>query len=406
MKSKYSILIILLIFIFGGLGIGLLTIYFPFEFINDFLFQKEFSINPSVEIQRTDTYKLEIWYPPFYRTLPALEEEFEFEKLINDCVKKEYPNFQIITREISFSKIQEKLNNSFKKGNPPALYINFGPDDQLSKNYQIPVERYINKSERKKYIVDWNQYDKKNLHLWCWPLVWQEQIWITNSRREDMKIAKKIEQLPSLEDMGDLKLNINFHDQLFLRQLLTIKGVKGRDLENEQLSKKFKQDLIGILYWLDLIKNEGRLNNKNESIIDNFLNQNKQLIAGGNIWLDNYLENSDSTNSYIRLDSIIKIYGINVFIPGDDRNSKRIKAHMEVARLISENLSNELADILSLNPAYDTTGSNTEQKTKNQLMEVNFSEQKFWQEKVWPCWIAYGENELSLNEVMEKLFKE
>ncbi len=395
MQKKYGLYVFLILFFIAGTGIGILNYFYPFSFINNILFKYNYSLDPSVEIDPEKNYEIEFWYPPIFRTIPSIYEEEQAKELekrmknIKMKIKDDYPNIDLKLVEVSFLEWKDKLNESFDTGNPPDILFSIDYDHYLNEKYQIPVERYIQKNERKNYFtIDWKDIEKRGGHLWIIPVSYQEQAWLSHDGFTFKK--SEIDKFISYENFSEGKIAFYYESELLLRQLFNFKRSNSAYNSNEGLTANSVDNLNYIFNWLKSLQNEGIIFDNQSNAISSFQKGEVEVLAPVNPWLEYYMQNKITKVEKIMLKNQIRTLGLNIFQNKKETNSYRVKAVMETAKIIAEELRDDLYNDLNLIPAFQTQKeSSTEQYVE--IFQLSPGDDKRWEEVI-TLWRKFWEN--------------
>ncbi len=400
--TKRSLVILFIIFIILGSLAGIFKHYYSFNYIFDSLYNKS-GINPKATINPDQTYELEIWYYPFYRMVSEKEEEDYFQEVLN-TVQASYPNIRFKLKELTFLKGKMRLQEAFDNGNPPDIYFNFSNDSLLNRRWQVAVEDYITKEERSDYsLIKWNQINNNN-HLWGWPFLMQNQVWLVNNDLEE-QIGENF--LQDINNLSNECLLFNYNDDILLRQLLSLHGVKDITGDGEELNKELRAALKSIFTWIDNLRKKDIFASMSDNrMLKDFIEEDNVIIGPVNIWLQSVLQKRNLVKTAIYLPRRVQLFTINVFRQEEYKGDDHVRAAMEVAKIISQQFSQPLAEQFGIESAYHESGEENQTNPSEsliQLPEIYPSASELWYTKIIPVWLDFWENDLSVEEAVARL---
>lgn len=408
LRKKYGIYIFVFLLFVAGTGIGILNYFYPFSFINKLLFRYNYSIDPDVELDLEKKYEVEFWYPPFLRTIPRVSSNKDeddrlsfFIRSLETKLASYYPNITLKPVEITFAGWEDKLNKALKEGNPPDLLFFPGYDHLLNREYQLPVERYIAKEKRSEYsTVNWQNIEKTSKHLWIIPAAYQEEIWY--GRDQSDWPGGRVSDLISWRNFRDKKVSFNYNNDLFLRQLLTLKGREVEYLERDGFSAKFYNDLYSIFDWLDDLRDHHITEASYSTALRDFFEGKVDILGPVNPWLDYYIEKKGDDFAKIKLKDQINTLGLAVFYKKGEKTNQKIKAAMETGFIISRELGRELEESLNLESVYNMTGDRKNNISSREIYQIIPKKKDEWN-KVLSLWSDFWTEELDNDEIRIKL---
>lgn len=414
--SRGKFVIIILLCLAVGLGLGVFNRLPVLERGLDYLkcrWRGEQYINPRATLKADREYLIEIFYYPLFR-LPGsgnrgeeLVDDEEYIRIINQQIEEEYPNFKLEWKMLDYRNGADKLQARLKKGDPPDIYWNIDNDDYLSPDWQLPVEAYISREIRPYYwTVDWTGIDHNN-HLWGWPLLVQPQAWYGSGSKVEFP-AHSVDFWDWFVEQGP-GLIVNYYDEDFFRQLLTINGFKQSQMGDDRLSDQNCRAIIKTFSDLEKLDDQGRLKAGVDRGLREFFNESEAIWVPANLWLGSYLEQKECWR--LPLPGIYSQLSLLVFRQQQYRGDDHTRAVMEVASRLTRELSPYPAERLGLLPAYNPQGipgnfpglkqGIRPTKLPGLTPEIRIK----WERELWPLWIMYWEQELTLAEIRQKLEK-
>lgn len=401
MRNKYGLLIIILIFLLAGLGLNILNKFYTVGYINDLLFKREFAVNPRVEIDPEKKYIVRIWYYPFYRTTDMAEREKSYFQEIARGTQETYPNIQLKIRKLDFLDGYQELLESIKRGEPPDIYLNISGDSLLDKELQLPVDPYITDQQEGFFTLNWEEINRHN-HLWALPFLIQEQYWLINDNGNVFQSSNGF--IESICALDTVKLALNTADETLLRQLLTLKGLKGISLEGRGVDEDTYKTLKEVYELMHSMREKGVLVSLNKKMDSNFLkdffSKKSVLIGPVNPYLACFLSGNINCHR-VMLDNLIKEYSLTIFRQKDYQGHDHSKAVMMTALHMAISGAEKITEILPLETAYQRDSAEKREYVK--LLEINPEDREYWREVILPAWQDFWEKDLSPVEVMEKI---
>jgi hypothetical protein len=405
MSINYKFIVFIILLLILGLLIGLLNTFYSYKYLYNLITGKDFPINPKVKVNPDKEYLIDIWYYPFYRTIPEKQgKEMEFIQKVLDRIIEYYPYVRFQTREIDFLNGKENLENALNCGTPPDIFFNFSNDSLLSKKWQVPVEAYISNYEKKGfYTVDWSNINGKN-HLWGWPFLTVQEKWLSNYKYTN-RINNSRDIFNFLKGNSKGNILINYYDSSLLRSLLYLEGIYDFHIRDEKVESEIAEALRGIFIDLDKLRKDGIISEKHDSMIKSFL-FNNAIIGPVNPWLERrILDLSKKEIKWFNPGNLIKVYSLNIFRQKNYKGDDHVKVVMEVARLMTEIFALDIANNLGISPAYKIEEDiNIEIKYKK-LPELEPEERDYFEDNIFSLWIDFWEKDLKVDNIINKMKK-
>lgn len=404
MNKKYGIFIIILIIILAGTAVTFLNRFYSFDYLYNSLIRREFSINPKAEIVAENEYKIRIWYYPFYRTINNKEEK-DFFKMVQKGVIEDYSNIKLVVGKLSFKNGHNQLMKAIEDGNPPDIYFNLTDYNFIDEQLQIPVNQYINSREQEGfYTVDWNRVNYRD-QLWGWPLLVQNHYWLAGKNVNiNTNQGSFVNRINNLEKSS---LVLNYPDLILLKQLLTVMGLNAFKVEKNELDIDTYRALEDVFVWLNFLRQEEILYEKETTMPDIFLKElmeKKSVVIGPvNPFLARFIEKKMKDQiKQVMLNNMVKTYSLNVFRQKRYKGDDHTRAAMEVARIIANKYSSELATELELDPAFMEVEEKITEPQFREVLEIGPEQKKYWEKVVVPAWFEFWEKGLTPAEVMRR----
>lgn len=401
MRNKYGLLIIILIFLLTGLGLNILNKYYTVGYIYNLLFKREFAVNPRVEIDPKKKYIVRIWYYPIYRTTEMAGREKLYFREIARGIQEKYPNIYLKIRELNFLDGHQEMLESIKKGEPPDIYMNISGDSLLDQELQLPVDPYIVDQQEGFLTVNWQEINRDN-HLWSLPFFIQKQYWVTN--QDSNVLQSNSGFIESISTLDRARLALNIADETLLRQLLTLKGLRGISLEGGDIDENTYKKLKEVYEVLHSLREKGVFVSLSRNMDDNFMKDfftKKPVFVGPvNPYLACFLS-KDINYHRIMLDNLIKEYSLTILRQRDYQGHDHSKAVMLTALYMATSGTEMITGILPLEAAYQRDSIKKKEYVK--LLEIKPEDREYWRGVIIPAWRDFWEKDLSPAKVMEKI---
>jgi len=122
-----------------------------------------------------------------------------------------------------------------------------------------------------------------------------------------------------------------------------------------------------------------------------------------NPYLERYIKNKlQGRTEYLKLDNLVQTYYLNIFRQKKYKGDDHTRAVMEVARIISQQTAPVFAENLGLKKAYSIQGEGESLSTREMLV-ISPEYKEYWEGVLFPAWLEFWENELTPQEVMNRL---